>query len=58
MKEPVGLIGIGLVGSALAENLLGAGYSVIGYDVEPGRCAELKKLSGEPAPCPRDVAER
>lgn len=58
MKEPVGLIGIGLVGSALAENLLGAGYSVIGYDIEPGKCEKLERLGGEPASCPRDVAGR
>lgn len=32
MAGAVGLIGIGNLGSAIAENLLGAGYRVVGYD--------------------------
>jgi len=36
-SEPVGLIGLGLMGAALAHRLLGAGYSVLGYDIDPGK---------------------
>ena len=35
----VGLIGAGLLGSAIAERLLAAGFAVIGYDVDTG-CRE------------------
>lgn len=37
MGDTVALIGMGLLGSALAENLLGAGFAVRGYDVAPDR---------------------
>lgn len=32
--EPVGLIGLGLMGGALAHRLLGAGFRVLGYDID------------------------
>lgn len=35
MANTVALIGMGLLGSALAENLLAAGFAVRGYDVAP-----------------------
>jgi 2-hydroxy-3-oxopropionate reductase len=39
-KRPVGLIGLGLLGKAIAGRLLEAGYSVVGFDVsEPARDA-------------------
>ena len=34
---PIGVIGLGLMGSALAERLLGAGHRVMGWDIDPGR---------------------
>ena len=37
MADTVALIGMGLLGSALAENLLAAGFTVRGYDVAPDR---------------------
>ena len=42
----VGLIGLGLLGSALAERMVGAGFEVIGYDVDPKRCAALTAAGG------------
>jgi hypothetical protein len=44
---PIGVIGLGLMGSALAERLLGAGHRVMGWDVDPGRIAELCERGGE-----------
>lgn len=38
MADPVGLIGLGLVGSALAQRLQVAGRKVVGYDLDPA-CA-------------------
>ena len=46
MRETVGLVGIGLVGTALAERFLAAGLGVVGFDVERQRCAHLEALGG------------
>lgn len=57
-KEEVGLIGIGLVGKALAEHLLGAGFRVVGCDIDPGCRAALERMGGIPVARPAEVAER
>jgi 3-hydroxyisobutyrate dehydrogenase-like beta-hydroxyacid dehydrogenase len=44
--SPLGLIGVGLVGTAIAERLLGAGWTVIGWDLDPGRCSALGAAGG------------
>lgn len=36
-NSPIGLIGVGLLGTALAERMLAAGHAVLGYDLDPGR---------------------
>ncbi len=43
---PVGLAGLGLVGTALARRLLGAGFRVAGYDIDPGRRDAFAALGG------------
>ena len=48
-SERVGMIGLGLMGMALAERLLKGGVRVIGYDVNPARCRMLAVAGGEPA---------
>ena len=48
-KKVVGLIGLGLIGTALARRLLAAGFAVVGYDVEAKRGAVLKQLGGRTA---------
>src|SRR3954464_15114434 len=35
--DTVGLIGVGLLGSAISARLSAAGYSVLGYDIVPDR---------------------
>jgi len=57
-KENIGLVGIGLVGTALGENLLAAGFGVVGYDIVPEKCRHLEELGGEAASSPADVARR
>jgi len=44
----IGIVGLGIMGGAMAEALLAAGYKVVGYDVlaEPRR--RLKKAGGKP----------
>ena len=56
--EEIGLVGVGLVGMALAEHLIAAGYRVIGCDIDPGRRAELEKIGGTPVSRPAEVAQR
>jgi 3-hydroxyisobutyrate dehydrogenase-like beta-hydroxyacid dehydrogenase len=56
MAETVGLIGIGLVGTALAENLLAAGYDVIGFARSEASRAKLARLGGRAAAGPAQVA--
>ena len=52
---PVGLIGLGLVGSALAERLLAAGQRVVGWDIDPGRVAALGANGGDVAGSVQEV---
>ena len=52
----VGIIGLGLVGGALAQRFLSAGFEVCGYDLSHDRCAELVKLGGLTADA-TDVAQ-
>jgi 3-hydroxyisobutyrate dehydrogenase-like beta-hydroxyacid dehydrogenase len=46
---PVGVIGTGLMGTACARRLLGAGFPVLGYDVDPAKLHEFTKLGGKAA---------
>ncbi len=53
-SSPVGLIGLGLLGSALADRLRGGSLPVLGYDLDPARREVLAGAGGEVA---RDAAE-
>ena len=57
-RNPVGLIGVGLLGQALAQRLLGAGFEVAGFDVDPAKNAKLAELGGRPASTVADLAQR
>jgi 3-hydroxyisobutyrate dehydrogenase-like beta-hydroxyacid dehydrogenase len=56
--RPVGIVGVGLLGTAVAGVLLKAGYQVVGYDVAPERMAALTAQGGRPAPSAAEVAGR
>jgi putative dehydrogenase len=56
--NPIGLVGIGLLGQALAHRLLGAGFEVAGFDVDPTKNAKLTELGGRPAFSVAYLAER
>jgi 3-hydroxyisobutyrate dehydrogenase-like beta-hydroxyacid dehydrogenase len=45
--SPIGLIGIGLLGTALAERMLTARLHVVGYDSRPERGEHLRSLGGD-----------
>lgn len=48
-RTSVGLIGLGLIGTALSRRLLAAGFSVIGYDIAAESRARLVGLGGTSA---------
>jgi 3-hydroxyisobutyrate dehydrogenase-like beta-hydroxyacid dehydrogenase len=54
--EPVGLIGLGLMGMALAERLRRGGLEVWGHDLDPSRNELLERAGGKPASSAADVA--
>jgi 3-hydroxyisobutyrate dehydrogenase-like beta-hydroxyacid dehydrogenase len=54
----VGLIGIGLLGEALARRLLGAGFTVVGFDVDPAKNRKLAELGGQTASSLTELARR
>lgn len=56
MKEKVGVIGLGIMGSAMSANLLKDGFSVVGYDVIPECLGALEKKGGAGAGSCKEVA--
>ncbi len=53
-----GFIGLGIMGSAMAANLLKAGHSLTIWNRSPGKCGELVSCGAKMASSPREVAER
>ena len=51
----VGLLGVGLMGSAMAHRLLDRGIAVIAWDRDPDHVRALQRRGGEPAKAPSDV---
>ena len=56
--DVVGIIGLGIMGGSFAQNLVAAGWRVIGYDVDPSRCRALARLGVEIAADAGDVARK
>jgi len=56
--KTVGLIGLGLMGRAFAQNLLADGYALVGTDPDPSARRKFQRMGGVPAPSPRAAAER
>ncbi len=54
----IGMVGLGLLGHALASRLLAAGHAVLGYDVLPERTEALARLGGKAAASTEEMAER
>lgn len=57
MDQTVGIVGIGIMGSAMARNLRQAGFAVVGYDPVPAARARLEEVGGRALASPRAVAE-
>jgi 3-hydroxyisobutyrate dehydrogenase-like beta-hydroxyacid dehydrogenase len=58
MAQTVGVIGLGIMGSAMATNLAKGGFRVIGYDVLPEPRRTLARVGGSAARSAADVARR
>ena len=56
MSQRVGIVGLGLMGTAFTKNLIEAGFEVQGYDIEPKRMGEFKTRGGEPVDSPAAAA--
>ncbi len=58
MNETIGVIGLGIMGSAISANLLKAGFQVVGFDVATERVRALEERNGIGAASCREVAEK
>jgi 3-hydroxyisobutyrate dehydrogenase-like beta-hydroxyacid dehydrogenase len=57
-NTPVGIIGLGLMGTAFFERLIDADVPLIGFDIEPTRREKLKASGGMIATSVRELASR
>jgi 3-hydroxyisobutyrate dehydrogenase-like beta-hydroxyacid dehydrogenase len=55
-KQRVGVIGLGLLGGAIARRLLDQGWGMVGFDLDAGRRAELGRHGATVVESPIDVA--
>lgn len=57
-KGTVGIVGLGIMGGAIAKNLSAAGWQVIGFDIAKDRCAEARAAGVEIAVSAAAVAAK
>ena len=55
-KKRIGFVGLGLMGSKMAGNLLSAGFSVIGYDMDQSKMDDLVGEGCQKVDSPEDIA--
>jgi len=56
-SKSVGMIGLGIMGSAMSANLIRAGFRVVGYDVLARRRQDHRKAGGTVARSCREVGK-
>lgn len=56
MSERIGVIGLGVMGSAMGRNLLSAGHQVLGFDIDQDKGATFVDIGGETASSAGEVA--
>jgi 3-hydroxyisobutyrate dehydrogenase-like beta-hydroxyacid dehydrogenase len=54
-KPRIGLIGLGLMGNALADRAIQADFSVNGYDLDSDRTQALAAMGGVPSPSSQEI---
>jgi len=57
-KGAVGIIGLGIMGGAFAQSLVGEGWRVVGYDIDSARRRAMARLGVEIATDAADVARK
>ena len=57
MTGEIGLVGLGLVGAAIAERLLAGEFDVVGFDIDAAKRDHLKELGGKARSKPAEVAQ-
>ena len=57
-KAPVGVVGLGLMGSAIAARLREAGFATVGFDTEPEKLSRAEVLGVQRAGAAREIADR
>ncbi len=57
-RGPVGFVGLGIMGGAFAENLVAAGWHVVGYDIAAARRRALARAGVEIAADAGDLARK
>ncbi len=58
MTAKIGLVGLGLVGTAIAERLLTEQFDVVGFDIDSTKCEHLEQLGAKALGSPSKVAEQ
>ena len=56
--QRIGIVGLGLMGTAIAQRLLGAGFAVIGYDVDAQKRQRLGSMDATVAPALAELAQQ
>lgn len=54
-KAPIGIIGLGVMGSAMSHHIIAAGHEVVGFDIDPAR---RREFAGSVAQSAAEVARR
>ena len=57
-KKSIGFVGLGLMGSGMARNLIAAGFSLIGYDIDHARMEAFAGEGGQRALAPEEIPRR
>lgn len=58
MTTTVGVIGLGNMGGAIAQNLIAAEFQVVGLDIDPERMEAFTSSGGKPAASPAEVTQQ
>ena len=58
MAETIGIVGLGVMGSAMAGHLISAEFEVHGFDIDADKVARFGEKGGTPEPSAAEVAAR
>ncbi len=58
MAEKVGFVGLGIMGAAMAKNLLGAGHDLVVHNRTKEKAEALGALGSEVSDSPGEVAQK